>query len=132
MYLLYILVWGIFKDPFALLILTALDIIKFIKSLYASNLKIHEEVATAKIQDLENLDREYFVKLKHKLLKYKNKLIDIRHLIKELRNELYILKHIKCMIYESFKEMSAKKYGELETNGMSEGISTSFRLQSSK
>ena len=132
LYLLYILLWGIIKDPFALWFITILDIFRFTKSLYASNFKIHEDGATAKIQDMKNLDREYFVELKKRLLKYKNKLIDIRHLIKELRDEFKVLMHIKWMIYESFKEKSSRKYGESETNGMSEGISTSFRLQSSK
>ena len=85
------------------------------------------------INQMSNLEREYFMALKHKLLLYKNKLVDATRLIKDLRTEFRVFEHINSMIYESYKqgavEQKFQNLSRKSSNYMSEGISQSFHLK---
>lgn len=94
---------SLFKDPILLMIITVGNTVGFIKSLYSKNLKYNEENAFHKLNNLRNLDKQYFEILKKKLYKYKNSLVDIKKLISDLREELNVFNNMRSIIYESYK-----------------------------
>ena len=121
-------VLSLFKDPVVLFLISWINTLAFIKSLYATNLTYPKENAFFKITDLRKLDKRYFSLLKDSLKKYKNTLIDIRKLIRDLRIEMKVIENIKSMIY-SYKPKSMKFKIESESNHYSyEALSKEFSM----
>ena len=92
----------IFKAPFVLFGGIIIDTSKFIMSLYATKIRIHNERVLFKKFDFSKLDPEYFNLLK-KILYKKRKLIDVKKLIREFGRELDIYTHLRNIIYQSHK-----------------------------
>ena len=126
------MVVSLFKDPAVLFLISIINTIAFTKSLYATNLIYPKENAFYKITDLRKLDKKYFSLLKDSLKKYKNTLVDIRKLIRDLRIEMQVVDHVKEMIY-SYKPKITKLKFDSESNNFSyEGLSKEFSLIKSK
>jgi len=89
----------IFKAPFMLIGLMIADTYKFIKSLYAKDIRIQNEKAHFKRFDFSKIDPKYFNLLREVLFKKKGRLIDVRKLIGMLSDELNIYQHVRNVIY---------------------------------
>jgi hypothetical protein len=57
-----------------------------------------------RLNNLSNLDKKYFEILRKRLFKYKNTLVDVKKLIKDLREEFEISEHLRRMIYECYED----------------------------
>lgn len=93
----------IFKAPFMLLGNIVADTYKFVTSLYTKKLKINNERAYSKLNDVSKVDARYFELLRKILYKSRNKLVDMKKVIRELGDELEIQKHVRNIVYFSHK-----------------------------
>ena len=89
----------IFKGPFVLLFTTFADTIKFTTTLYESNLKINNERSYNMSGDLSKIEIKNLDTLKHILFEYRNKLINIKHIIKQLWDTFEVHENLIKIIY---------------------------------
>eukprot|EP00345_Euplotes_harpa_P005653 CAMPEP_0168318018 /NCGR_PEP_ID=MMETSP0213-20121227/228_1 /TAXON_ID=151035 /ORGANISM="Euplotes harpa, Strain FSP1.4" /LENGTH=247 /DNA_ID=CAMNT_0008319003 /DNA_START=2442 /DNA_END=3182 /DNA_ORIENTATION=+ len=97
----------------------------FTKSLYTKKLTKHKENAFSKLTDLRNLDKRYFDNFKATLGKYKNSLVDIKKLIRDLMAELGVIQHIRDMIYnhKADKSLFVKESSNVSYEALSKEFS---------
>mmetsp|Transcript_16907 Transcript_16907/g.14830 ORF Transcript_16907/g.14830 Transcript_16907/m.14830 type:complete len:277 (+) Transcript_16907:425-1255(+) len=122
----------IFKEPFVLLILTIGDTIHFIRSLYYQNLKINTENSFNKLNDLRDLDRHSFNIFRKKLAKYKNTLVNIKELIRDLREEFHVSYHLHKIIYSCYEENDTTKYIQEKFDSSNENLSQEFTMKNER
>lgn len=91
----------IFKGPLMLVFWMCSDIYEFVKSLYASNLRMNNQRAYNNLTNLRYLDMKYFDILHSILFNRRTKLVDMRCIIRELGEKLNIHNHVRNIIYQS-------------------------------
>lgn len=123
---------AIIKEPFELLILAFANTVKFMRSLYTKDLKLSEENSFNKLTDLRDLNKCCFDMFRKKLILYKNTLVDIKKLIKDLREEFNVSEHLRRIIYFAYEENDTKAYLKEKMNGSNENISQEFKLRNEK
>ena len=93
------LVSMIFKGPFVLLFTTFVDTVKFVTSLYVTNLKINNERAYNLNGDLSKIEPKNIALIKHILFEHRNKLVNIKLIIKNLCENFEVHENLIKIIY---------------------------------